>query len=202
MLSGDLKAWGKTTADVVPLFLGGEGATVEELLAAQRAARLDLTLARTLPEGHVWTTVAPGVEIGLPRPQLQLGSGDFAPGKALPPGPPPPLALPPGPPPLQLRRMNTTGVPRAKSPAQRAISQDEQILRDEARELQMVLADRLETLGLPRNQIPMRGGGPDNFTSGLIDRWWYLQDQIVFQRPRAPGYDNIPRVRAPRPGVE
>ena len=59
-----------------------KGNTVGGLLEAQRRARLDLTLARTLPEGHVWTSVAPGVEIGLPRPQLQLGSGGFAPGKA------------------------------------------------------------------------------------------------------------------------
>ena len=78
MLSGDLKAWGKTTVDVVPLFLGGEGETVGELLAAQRAARLDLTLARTLSEGQVWTSVAPGVEIGLPKPRLGLGSGNGA----------------------------------------------------------------------------------------------------------------------------
>src|SRR5262249_54886617 len=56
MLSGDLKAWGKTTFDVLPFFFGGESASVGELLAAQRAARLDSTLARTLPEGHVWTS--------------------------------------------------------------------------------------------------------------------------------------------------
>src|SRR5262249_13054799 len=76
MLAGGLAGMG------VAAIAAPKGNTVGGLLEAQRRARLDLTLARTLPEGQVWTSVAPGVEIGLPRPQLQLGSGGLAPGRA------------------------------------------------------------------------------------------------------------------------
>jgi YD repeat-containing protein len=61
MLAGNLA--GTTVAAIT----APKGNTVGGLLEAQRRARLDLTLARTLPEGHVWTSVAPGVEIGLYR---------------------------------------------------------------------------------------------------------------------------------------
>ena len=68
MLAGNLA--GLATAGV-----GAKRDSVGGLLESQRQARFDLALARTLPDGNVWTSVAPGVEIGLPRPRLQLGTG-------------------------------------------------------------------------------------------------------------------------------
>ena len=133
-------------------------------------------------------------------PTPSISGGGLAP----PPGPPPQRALPPGPPPVRFRRLNTTGMPRSKSPAQRVNSPEtnnfsaEQALRNEARTLQMILGDALESVGLPKNEIPRRGGGHNNIVSALIDRFWDLQDLIVAHRPRAPGPDGIPRHRHPR----
>jgi hypothetical protein len=85
----------------------------------------------------------------------------------------------------RVNSMNTTGVQRRQPPNRRARTPQEAALRDRVRDDQMALGDRLEELGLPRNQIPQ--GIEDEAAQRLINSVRGLQRVIGRLRARRRG---------------
>jgi hypothetical protein len=93
----------------------------------------------------------------------------------------------------KVSKFNSTAQPRHKPPSDGARSAAEQALRDQARDAQSVLGDRLEELGLPRDRIPTHR--LDGLTEDLIEQVFELQRDIGRLRQNPP--QNPPRPRYP-----